>query len=299
MIERWADQARDRLISLRRASGSWGYGKTTNPAIEPTALAGLALRKSEPRAAALASDWLLSRQSRMGSVPAITGRPEASWATALASLLWAALDASRFHRDAAISWLLASAGATMPKTSDGILGQDPTLLGWPWISETASWVEPTALALLALCAEGRSTHRRTVEGLSLIRDRAIPNGGWNMGNPVVFGTPLRPLPAPTGLALLALARAGNRDETTAGPALAYLQTALQSTSAPASLGWGLLGLRAWSAYPAQANEWLAESYASSAKRSSSACSIALLLLASADDGLSALGITPVQRLAAS
>ena len=69
-----------------------------------------------------------------------------------------------------------------------------------------------------------------------------------MGNPIVFGTPLRALPAPTGLALLALAAAG-KPVPAIGPAIRFLQHALSQTLAPVSLGWGLLGLRAWGAEP--------------------------------------------------
>ena len=46
----------------------------------------------------------------------------------------------------------------------------------------------------------------------MIIDRALPHGGWNYGNKVVFGHELRPQPGPTGMALLALAtRARQRD----------------------------------------------------------------------------------------
>jgi hypothetical protein len=291
MRAEWAEQARMRLRALRRDSGSWGYGKETASAAEPTALAGLALHGTEPKMAAAAAFWLLRQQERCGSVAAMAARPEAAWATAYACLLWAAVDADRARREDAIAWLLSNEGATMPIARDGILGQDSTLVGWPWIDGTASWVEPTALALLALGLGGKLGHPRASAGLALLRDRAIPGGGWNMGNPVVFGTPLRPLPAPTGLALLALARIGVATEPTVGPAVNYLRAILPRTRAPASLGWGLLGLRAWGAVPSEAETWLAESCAMTMRKPLAAVGLALLLLAADDAGTGLFGVT--------
>ena len=43
-------------------------------------------------------------------------------------------------------------------------------------------------------------------------------------------------------------------------AIRYLLAALPGTRASASLGWGLLGLRAWGHRPALADDWLAEAY---------------------------------------
>ena len=279
MRTEWAEHARTRLRALRHDSGAWGYGDATAPATEPTALAGLALLRGEPLAAEAASKWLSRQQARCGSVAAVASRPEAGWATAYACLLWAAVEAPRTGREAAIQWLLSSKGVTTPQARDGIVGHDSTLVGWPWIDGTASWVEPTSLAILALGAEEKIDHPRVLEGLSLIRDRAIPGGGWNMGNPVVFGTPLRPQPAPTGLALLALARAGKGSEGTVGPAIEYLRWMLPHTRAPGSLGWGLLGLRAWGAFPEEAGTWLAESCADTLSKPRAAVGLALLLLA--------------------
>jgi hypothetical protein len=167
------------------------------------------------------------------------------------------------------------------------MGHDSMIVGWPWVADTHSWVEPTAMALLSLAVEGKSEHPRVIEGVRLLVDRAIPGGGWNLGNPVVFKTPLRPLPGPTGLALLALSRLRGPSEI-ARPALSYLQKALTETRAPISLGWGLLGLRAWGAEPSEGTSWLNTAFERLEGREPSTTELALWLLAAG--GASSLGL---------
>jgi hypothetical protein len=160
------------------------------------------------------------------------------------------------------------------------------------VADTHSWVEPTAMALLALAVERKSRHPRAVEGLRLLVDRAIPSGGWNLGNPVVFKTPLRPLPGPTGLALLALSSLGATSPVV-DAAIGYLKKALAETLAPISLGWGLLGLRAWDAEPALSQNWVDAAFEHSAEREASTADLALLLLASGGTrSLRLLGVGP-------
>jgi hypothetical protein len=167
---------------------------------------------------------------------------------------------------------------------DHIVGHDTMLVGWPWVAGTHSWLEPTAMAVLALRRVGSSSHPRVDEGYRLIRDRAIATGGWNYGNKAAFGHPLRPQPAPTGLALLALA---NRDKCTPtiARAIHYLQETLLSVRASASLGWGLLGLRAWSSVPEEADRWLAEAYQRAKGRPDATVKLSLLLLAGGEHAL--------------
>src|SRR5262249_12865366 len=139
------------------------------------------------------------------------------------------------------------------------IGHDTTIVGWPWVSGTHSWVEPTAAAILALRKEGHGAHPRVRDGLRLLRDRAIVTGGWNYGNSSAFGHDLRPQPGPTGLALLALAGIERRNGLVER-ALGYLQASLPATRAPQSLCWGVLGLRAWGCCPATADDWLREAF---------------------------------------
>ncbi len=166
----------------------------------------------------------------------------------------------------------------------GVIGHNAASIGWPWVEETHSWLEPTALAVLALCREGLADHPRVKSGVDLILDRALKGGGWNYGNSSVFGRDLRPQPGPTGLALLAL-KARGEDPHEAEAAVDYLRSTLPGLKAGVSLGWGILGLRAHGACPREAESWLAECYRLSTGKRDAALSIAPALLGQSASGV--------------
>jgi hypothetical protein len=114
----------------------------------------------------------------------------------------------------------------------------------------------------------------------LLRDRAIPSGGWNYGNSHVLANTLRPFPETTGVALCALA--GQQRDGTIDRALAHLTHELPRVRTPLALGWGMLGLRTWQSRPAKCTDWLAEAIAQSDTRPANPQHDALLLLAGAD-----------------
>ena len=74
------------------------------------------------------------------------------WATPYAVLCWGGLGGFEVPRRRACDWLLGIGGRPLPPAAEGgsVVGHDTTLIGWPWVAETHSWVEPTALAILAL-----------------------------------------------------------------------------------------------------------------------------------------------------
>ena len=296
MTRDWTDDARRRLLDLRRGPGAWGYRARSAPAVEPTSLAGLALLaieggSDEGRAAALASARRLASIRRPdGSLGVTDALDEPGWPTSFAMLLWSALGGFEAERSAATGWLVRLEGTTIGRIKDDPMGHDASIVGWPWVAGTHSWVEPSAIAVLALAREGKADHPRVREGARLLLDRAIPGGGWNLGNPVVFGTPLRPLPGPSGLALLALSSLDRRSKVVES-AISYLRAALAETLAPASLGWGLLGLRAWGAEPPEASEWLASSFEKASTRDARMAELALLLLAAGPRSMEVLGIS--------
>jgi hypothetical protein len=303
----WRVGARRELLRLRGTgrAAAWGYRKGGAPAVEPTSLAALALIATrdvagsdpdpdpglDPEAAvAGAAAWVASLQRPDGSIGLSADRPTPGWGTPLALLLWRASATSPgafgAQRRRATQWLLGQKGSRMPRSEDParVVGHDTMLVGWPWVGGTHSWLEPTALAVLALRGEGAGSHARVAEGLRLIRDRAIAAGGWNYGNKAAFGRALRPQPATTGLALLALPRTDGRDDAVSR-AIDYLHETLPGVRASVSLGWGLLGLRAWGESPAGAGAWLAEAHARASGRPDAATKLALLLLAGGDHAL--------------
>ncbi len=291
--------ARYTLLGLRGRDGGWGYRRGAASCAEPSALAGLALLASESRdtssvrvAAALhgAADWLTTVQQTDGSIGVSASTASPGWSTPYAMLFWRALGVHEEPVRVAASWLLGQKGRVVSKADDPqkIAGHDTTLVGWPWVDDTHSWLEPTAMAVLALGRVGRGDHPRVQEGLRLIRDRATEPGGWNYGNKAVFGHPLRAQPAPTGLALLALAGTGPQSRIV-NRALDYLRETLPGVRASASLGWGLVGLRAWGETPSQTDRWLHETLERIRGRADAAPKLACLLLAGGENTLGLFG----------
>ena len=304
----WRQDARRELLRLRGPAPAWGYRQMGAAAVEPTVLACLGLlatraaigspsdssqgsltvRASDGAQTVLAacSDWLAKLQRPDGALGLSPTQPAPGWNTPLGLLLWQAGAGHEQQCRRAVDWLLSQEGERMSPADDPdhIVGHDTMLVGWPWVAGTHSWLEPTALAVLALRRAGLDTNPRVVEGYRLIRDRAIVTGGWNYGNKSAFGNPLRPQPAPTGLALLALAQ---RDERTpiVASAIRYLHATLPTVRASASLGWGLLGLRAWASAPEQAEEWLAEAYQRATGRPDAAAKLSVLLIAGGEHAL--------------
>jgi hypothetical protein len=73
---------------------------------------------------------------------------------------------------------------------------------------------------------------RVADGRRLLRDRQCSDGGWNYGNPRMFGAELAGQAAPTGWALLAL----ERGDPAVAAGLRSLGTA---TAEPSTLGLSL------------------------------------------------------------
>jgi hypothetical protein len=289
----WADEAQRELIRLVRPGAGWPYRDAGAPAAEPTALASLALLAVDnDRAPALARDsarWLARMQRPDGAVGVNESLPAPTWPTSYAVLLWSATDGGAEPAERAVGWLLQARGETFRKPESSPLGHDTSIPGWSWVDGTHSWLEPTALAVLALRRAGRGGHERVRLGLDLIRDRAIPEGGWNFGNNVVFGASLRPKPGPTALALLALAGV-----ETATPlverSLDYLAEQTERVRSPQSLGLGVLALAAWERAPDAVVGRLEEAYRRLDDRGDRSCSLAYLLLASTGRSLDLLGL---------
>ncbi|MCA9188121.1 MAG: hypothetical protein R3E01_10940 [Pirellulaceae bacterium] len=230
-----------------------GYGNNASPAVEPTAWATIALTAAGLFAPAdTARRWLLNQQKNDGSWPSNPHGENSVWTTSLALL--ACLNSNMPARaaiDRGVASLLANQGKSRPKHPN--FGHDSEITGWAWVSDTSSWVEPTALAVLALKAAGYGDHWRTREGVRLLKDRLLPDGGCNYGNTSVLGNVLRPHVQPSGLALLALAGESSPEPTVqdrVAKSLGYLERSVDPRTTVASLSFALLGLAAHQRRPA-------------------------------------------------
>ena len=274
------------IIEELKRTPCCGYQPGAAPTTEPTSLAALALSAhGMDEAANEAAEWLASLQSPDGSLGIREREATPCWPTSLAVLAWIAVDADRYKKQiaAATKWILSTRGESIEPTED--IGHNTLLMAWPWVDGTHSWIEPTAMHVLALKATAHDRHPRTREAVALLVDRQIPSGGCNFGNTEVLGQTLLPHVQPTGLAMLALvgeSDKGGRIERS----LEYLTNSLSARTTTASLCWGLLGLSAHARRPADADLWLESAYGRTIRRDRSPYKLALLALtASAAKGI--------------
>lgn len=281
-MDSWIDTVLDELADQK----SWSYHVGGKLAAEPAAVAALALAaQGRLDAADRACQRLTQLGNSDGSVGIVAGEVSPGWPTGWAVLAWAkveaALNQSTFadRIEHAIDWMLALHGRTFDVS--GEMGHNTRLDGWPWVSGTHPWAEPTAINLLALKATGRGQHPRAREAVEMLIDRLLPGGGCNYGNTTVLGQVLRPHVEPSGLALLALAGetdASGRIERT----INFLEDAVARTSGGASLAYGLMGLAVHGRRPAEADGWLAAAVRQEKSYTKSPLRKALLVLAAAD-----------------
>jgi hypothetical protein len=267
------------ILDALAAQPAIGYAAGTAPAAEPTAIAALALAAyGRNDAAAQAAAALVAMQGENGAVGIRAGDPTPGWPTSLAVVAWNRIDQSRFKANIgrAVEWLLANRGCPVVQSID--FGHNAQLVGWAYAEQTHSWVEPTAMAVLALNAAGRGGTAECREGIALLLDRQLPGGGLNYGNTIILGQALRPHVQPTGIALLALASATNSSGRFS-KSIAWLRRNIGPQTTPLSLGWAVLGLQAHAALPPATEEWLAAAAARLRQRDGAPHKLALLALA--------------------
>jgi len=284
--DQWVAEALTELLQKQNPDSGWGYDSGKASSAEPTALACLAIlahKETTPPIAAekvdRAAAWLASIQQPNGATGISASIEEPCWPTAYSLIAWTNLPDHRTSAANALQWLLNQKGEKGPNSD--LFGHDPKLQGWPWLSETHSWIEPTAASIVALRRAGLNTHPRTQEGVRLILDRAITTGGWNYGNKTVLGRNLRPQPATTGLVLMALSDLNEQLEPI-DRACSYLSDCLLTVRSPMSLCWGLLGLTAWNQRPDEYQSWLQQSYGRVRRFRTSTVELAYLLIATSE-----------------
>jgi hypothetical protein len=187
-----------------------------------------------------------------GGWPAFQGDSEGAWTTALALCALTVLNEISDASNRALRWLLEARGKEGHwfwrwkfKTSDRNVQFDPDKYGWPWISGSASWVIPTAFSIIAIkqftvCNRSEESEKRIHLGVEMLLDRACVGGGWNSGNSVVYGLPLRPHVEATAIALLALQ--GEQRTEMVQKSLSWLRQNAASVDSVSSLAWCILTL---------------------------------------------------------
>ncbi len=179
--------------------------------------------------------------------------------------------------DAARNWLCRSwpgEGGVWWRMRHGLFGQsqlsaqDHRLRGWGWTPGTSSWVEPTSHALLALRpARGSPSFLLRVDdrcnlAQKMLCNRMCAGGGWNCGNPFVYGTAGTPLIGPTCWALLALGEFAQRADVRRclSDSLAWLERTYLEAQGPGSLALAHLCLKAFGRSAISIDSRLSEMY---------------------------------------
>jgi len=211
------------LKGAQNEDGGWGFQHGSESRVEPTAWALLALSESVTDDAATDAiapgfQYLLGAQLTDGSWPAAAGQGKGCWVTSLACLALQSQAQFRERLAGGIRWLIderpGEAGRWFRflrrlSRARRTVAQNDHYYGWSWTTGTASWVEPTSAALIALRNSPPELLPAQVQGRiqfaeAMLYDRMSPGGGWNCGNPLVYGVPGEPQVCQTSWALLAL-----------------------------------------------------------------------------------------------
>jgi hypothetical protein len=250
------------LKKLQNADGGWGFLPSSQSRVEPSTWALLALREFSSdseygEAIACAVRFLHSAQLPDGSWPSAPYQQQGTWVTALATWALQSHEESQPTVLRGLRWLIDERPGDSGRwrrllrrliADKNVVGHDEAYFGWSWTHGTASWVEPTSYALLALrhvpvSLFTEKLQRRLRVAKAMLCDRMCPGGGWNCGNPMVYGVPGEPQVGPTVWALLALG------EKTGSPqiqqSLDWLEKNGPTVSSPASLALTQIGLNAY------------------------------------------------------
>jgi hypothetical protein len=256
------------LLRAQNSDGGWGFRPENHSRVEASAWALVALREcsasgsvSEPIARGF--KFLQSSQLSEGSWSSSSESHEGSWVTAPAC--WALLGREEFTANVSrgLSWLCAERpGETKLwwrvlralHGSQRVSSQKDSYYGWSWTHGTASWVEPTSFGLIVLeRAPGnlrQAASQRVKLATAMLYDRMCPGGGWNCGNPMVYGVAGEPQIGTTAWALLALRHQPDRAETQLS--LQWLAQAWPKIKSAESLALACLAIEAYGRNSARA-----------------------------------------------
>ena len=182
---------------------------------EPTCYALLALRawETNPPERSRGREWLLGQQRADGGWAPQSLVKQSTWVTSLASLCLAGNDSEHPGWIRSLEWLDLQVGrssSALDRVRAWMFNSGSTKAdasGWSWFPGTASWVTPTAMAIVALSkGRARSTERlmRIVEGKKFLLSRRCVDGGWNHGGTFFRSESAPSYPETTGAALIGL-----------------------------------------------------------------------------------------------
>src|SRR5579863_10448254 len=240
------------LQQRQMESGGWSYFVSGQESIEATCLSALGLAPERDGITARAVEFLFESQLTGGAWPAFRGDTEGSWTTSLALCTTIITNHTSEACERALKWLLAEKGEEGHwlwrwkfKTVDRNVRFDPDKYGWPWSHGTGSWVIPTAFSVVAIkqftvCNRSEASEQRIHLGVEMLLDRACVDGGWNSGNSIVYGVPLRAHVEATAIALLALQ--DERRSELIQRSLTWLNKEAASVDSASSLAWCILSL---------------------------------------------------------
>jgi hypothetical protein len=239
------------LQNGQNADGGWGFHLGAQSRVEATcwALQALvdSLRPDFEEAIARGFQFIRAGQLSDGSWPFASEEKVGCWVTSLACwTLLRAKDSSKavaaglkwlcedWPRDSAL-WRRVLGGFSAQRRISPI---NNSYRGWGWTARTSSWVEPTSFAALVLEQSPKellpsSAARRFRLAENLLYDRMCPGGGWNCGNPMVYGVAGEPLIIPTSWALLALRHHPQCSENIAS--LDWLEKSVRTVQSAGSL----------------------------------------------------------------
>jgi hypothetical protein len=246
------------LVTKQNPDGGWAYTGGSSWT-EPTAYAVLALLAAgEEESSARGLAWLRKRQLPDGGWAPQAGLDDSAWVTSLVALLPRERLGEDAHRRA-IRWLLRTEGretTTGYRLREWLLGASRSpeheFAGWPWVPDTAAWVGPTSLAILALDKEYRrrssnEVRARIDEGRQFLLQRMCGEGGWNHGSVRALGYESHAYPETTGMALAALRGVTARQVRLS---IDVARRFLRECRSADACNWLRLGLLAHNALPA-------------------------------------------------
>jgi hypothetical protein len=249
------------LLENQNLDGGWGAlrGKRSNTESTSFALTALKAIPENPAAGnrKRAVDWLVRHQNQDHSWPLNDTATQGSWTTALAITALSDNPETSVRALAAARWLLEQEGskpgilaeiilwATGKSTANNV---DRDLIGWSWVPNSFSWVEPTSYALIAVKKlrarlAGTNVDERIRQADAMIYDRMCNGGGWNYGNSKVLDYALWPYPDITAVALIAMQ--DHAQEKANQESLQVLSKIARETDSGLALCWAAICLNVY------------------------------------------------------